>query len=184
MSADQLAFGPATVTLFGAVIPVLPTLCAAMSVYLARLIAPPDRRHFTKRQKRALTTLLMMVAAGVCIRFPTKIREAEAIIVGLSLGWVGLAFPEAVGKAVWEGFKNMLRKWLEVSPPPLPNREKKTLIGDVLREAYHDPEKMAHTVEDLHAEDLLKALDQVPGVTPEPPADPPALPPPEQPPAP
>jgi hypothetical protein len=42
VAGEQLAFGPATVTLFGVIVPVFPAVAGMLSVFLARLIAPKD----------------------------------------------------------------------------------------------------------------------------------------------
>lgn len=119
MAAAQLAFGPATVTLFGVVIPVFPALAGMLSVYLARLIAPKDKRVLTGVQTHALLGLLMLAEVALIVQY--NFTTPKATLAGMVLGWMGMLVPEKAASVFWEWFKSQLRGWLSVpTPPPVP----------------------------------------------------------------
>ena len=161
MAASELAFGPATVTFFGAVIPILPAAAGLLSVILARLIAPKQQRHFTKAQNAALVGLLMIVELSVLTRWPTKFHEPEATVLGLMLGWMGLLIPERVAKIVWDGFKTMLLQSLHAQQ--LPTEGEKRLSNLTLEERQAMARKIFAKIYPTEAvpEDLDAILDRL-----------------------
>jgi hypothetical protein len=118
VATPELAFGPATVTLFGTVVPVFPALAGCLSVYLARLIAPNKTDVSTVGQKIALVGMLMLLELVVVIQWTKRFHTAEAVMLGLTLGWFGILVPEKFIGVLWDWFKGQLRGWLQVPEAP------------------------------------------------------------------
>jgi hypothetical protein len=118
VAGEQLAFGPATVTLFGVIVPVFPALAGMLSVYLARLIAPKDKRQLTGKQAYALLGLLMLVELALIVQY--ELSTPKATLSGMLIGWMGLLVPETGASVFWSWFKDQLRGWLSVAPPAPP----------------------------------------------------------------
>jgi hypothetical protein len=119
VAGNQLAFGPASVELFGVIVPVFPAVAGMLSVYLARLIAPNKTKQFTLPQKAALVGLLMLIELAAIQQF--VLNTAKATLVGMTLGWMGMLVPEKGASAVWDWLKGELLVALggvrKVDPP-------------------------------------------------------------------
>jgi hypothetical protein len=141
VAGEQLAFGPATVTLFGVIVPVFPAVAGMLSVFLARLIAPKDKRQLTGKQVYALLGLLMLVELALIIQY--KFNTPTATLTGMLMGWMGLLVPETGVAVFWSWFKEQLRGWLRVPMPPpsytssgLPQEERLRIAQKIFRNMY------------------------------------------------
>jgi hypothetical protein len=156
-----MAFGPATVTLFGVIVPVFPALAGMLSVYLARLIAPKEKRHMTGKQAHALLALLMLVELALILQY--QLTASKATLTGMLIGWMGMLLPEKAATVFWEWFKNELRGWLGVVAPDRPeNRSKlspaeRTVIMQKLFRRLWPTEKVPDDEQELI--DRLKNID-------------------------
>lgn len=110
LAAVAPSFGPSVMIFFGVQIPIAAFSLSLVGLLLARHIARPPRRTFTRSQNFALTAILaliLLLAVAGEIRWisPEPLGVGMAVVWGVGLGWSGIIVIEIIGKKIVEGLK-------------------------------------------------------------------------------